>query len=201
MENKNTGERFCTECSKRLEKTNKKQICSHECHLVRRRKWHAKNREKINARQREEYHNGTRKQYAKDYEKTFFGHLMRMYRNMKSRTLGIQKMKAHLYQGKELLSKEQFYEWAQNHKDYKRLYKKWVASGYERRLVPTVDRIDSNKGYVIDNMRWLTHSENSRLGSESLKRKRAEQRDSLNSVETQRGKVEEPTPPQKRSRK
>lgn len=99
------------------------------------------------------------------YEKTFNGYLMRMYRNMKSRITGIQWRKEHLYKGKELLSKEDFYNWAKNHEDYKKLYENYVKSGYEQKLAPTVDRIDSSKGYIIENMRWLTHSENSRLGN------------------------------------
>ena len=45
----------------------------------------------------------------KKYEKTPNGFLMRMYRNMKSRISGIQHKKAHLYAGKELMTKEQFY--------------------------------------------------------------------------------------------
>ena len=41
----------------------------------------------------------------------------------------------------------------------------YEKSDYDRRLCPTVDRIDSKKGYTMDNMQWLTHSENSRRGS------------------------------------
>jgi hypothetical protein len=83
---------------------------------------------------------------------------------MKSRIYGIQKAKAHLYEGKFLLNKEEFYEWALSHKEYKRLHNNWVKSGYDRKLCPTVDRINSSEGYTKDNIRWLTHSENSRLG-------------------------------------
>lgn len=49
--------------------------------------------------------------YTKRYEKTEAGFLMRMYRNMKSRVTGVQSKKAHLYKGKDLLAKEDFYEW------------------------------------------------------------------------------------------
>lgn len=81
------------------------------------------------------------------------GFCMRLYRNMKSRVLGIQKPKAHLYAGISLLSKEDFYSWIFNNKEFYTLFEKWEISGYDRRLTPSVDRIDSNLGYEESNMR------------------------------------------------
>lgn len=121
-------------------------------------------REEKNKKQRErraKNHNiDTRK-----YEKTPKGLLMRKYRNMQSRVTGIQKLKAHLYKGKSLLKREDFYSWAFDNEDFNRLYIDWVESGYDRKLCPTVDRIDPKYGYVLENMRWITHSENSSLGA------------------------------------
>lgn len=114
-------------------------------------------------RQRE-YRKATGNAATKKYERTPKGKLMRLYRNMRSRINGVQKSKAHLYAGKSLLSKEEFYDWAESHPDWLKLYSNWVESGFDRKLAPTVDRIDPSKGYELSNMRWLTHSENSRLG-------------------------------------
>ena len=114
-----------------------------------------------------EYRKKNKNRCTKNYEKTKKGFLMRKYRNMQSRVLGIQKKKSHLYKGLGILDREDFYDWALKHPDYEKLFKEWKNSGYERGLCPTVDRIDSTKGYHLENMRWLTHSENSRLGSES----------------------------------
>ena len=105
--------------------------------------------------------------WTKKYEKTKKGFLVRMYRNMKSRTAGIQKKKAHLYEGLTLLDKELFYDWALSSDEFHQMFKDWEDSGYDRRLTPTVDRIDSSIGYELHNMQWLTHSENSRKGCES----------------------------------
>lgn len=102
---------------------------------------------------------------TKKYEKTHKGFLMRLYRNMKSRVAGIQKKCIHLYYGKELLPKDEFYNWANSSPEFYRIFDKYEKSGYDRKEAPTVDRIDPSKGYSIDNMRWITHSENSRLGS------------------------------------
>lgn len=102
---------------------------------------------------------------TKRYEKTINGFLMRLYRNMKSRISGVQKEKYHLYEGKELLSKDEFYEWAKSNDTFLALFDEYKKNEYDRRLAPSVDRIDSSKGYELSNMEFVTHSENSRRGS------------------------------------
>lgn len=99
------------------------------------------------------------------YEKTKSGFLMRLYRNMKSRVSGVQRAKYHLYAFCSLLPKEEFYTWANSSKEFHQLFNEWELSGYNRKLTPSVDRVDSNRGYSLDNMEWVTHSENSRRGS------------------------------------
>src|SRR5690349_3320402 len=101
---------------------------------------------------------------TKRYEHTKHGKLMRCYRNMRSRIEGVQRHKWHLYAGKSLLTKESFYAWALADREFHRLYRKWVESGYQRALAPSVDRVDPKRGYEIGNMQWVTHSENSRRG-------------------------------------
>lgn len=101
---------------------------------------------------------------TKKYERTKKGKLMRNYRNMQSRINGIQWQKAHLYEGKALIEKDEFYDWAMSDPEFHRLFDDWEASGYDRKLSPSVDRKDSSLGYVPFNMEWVTHSENSRRG-------------------------------------
>lgn len=117
-------------------------------------------------RQRE-YRYKTHNKCTHKYEKTMNGFLMRLYRNMQSRVEGVQWKKAHLYKGLSILSRKVFYAWAISHKDFNKLWIEWVASEYNRKLTPTVNRIDPKKGYELGNMEWLTHSENSRLGNYS----------------------------------
>lgn len=122
------------------------------------------NRERRNRLQRERRRvNGNAS--AKMYEKTPAGFLMRLYRNMQSRINGVQKAKYHLYRGKSLLSREAFYAWGLASDEFHRLMADYHESGFARRLAPSVDRIDSSKGYSIDNMEWVTMSENSRRGA------------------------------------
>lgn len=103
--------------------------------------------------------------YTRKYEKTKSGFLVRLYRNMLSRVTGIQRAKYHLYAGCSLLPKDEFYSWAKSSEDFLRLFREWEWSGYDRKLTPSVDRIDSTYGYQLDNMEWVTHSENSRRGT------------------------------------
>ena len=106
---------------------------------------------------------------TKKYEKTPNGFLVRLYRNMKSRITGVQKDKFHLYEGKYLLGKEEFYKWAKDNPNFLLLLKEYENSNYDRKLAPSVDRVNSKLGYFIDNMEWVTHSENSRRGANNKK--------------------------------
>lgn len=99
---------------------------------------------------------------TKKYERTKKGKLMRTYRNMQSRVQGILWMKAHLYGGLPIIERKPFYDWAWADPEFHRLFDAWVASGYSCGESPSIDRIDPEKGYVEDNMRWLSHRENSR---------------------------------------
>lgn len=114
-----------------------------------------------------EYRIRTNNVATRKYEKTINGFLMRLYRNMESRITGVQWKKAHLYEGKYLLPREEFYSWALSSREFQQLFEDWTVSDYERRLAPSVDRVDSDKGYEVSNMEWVTMSENSRRGAVS----------------------------------
>lgn len=68
------------------------------------------------------------------------------------------------YSGMELLSRDDFRTWAKSQGQLYALYHDWNKEGHTRKFMPTVDRIDSSQGYILGNIRWLTQSENSRLG-------------------------------------
>lgn len=103
--------------------------------------------------------------HTKRYEKTVNGFLMRTYRNMQSRVTGVQQKKAHLYLGYDLLSRELFYAWSKSNENFISLFSVWEQSGYERKLTPSIDRLNSKLGYVLENLQWITHSENSKKGA------------------------------------
>ena len=105
---------------------------------------------------------------TKKYEKTKKGFLMRKYHHMRGRIEGHSYYPgAHMWAGKELLPKDEFYNWAMNRPEFHQLFEEWEKSGYERKLCPSVDRIDSSKGYIIGNMEFVTFSVNCTRGSHS----------------------------------
>lgn len=112
-------------------------------------------------RKQREYRKRTGNAVTKRYERTKKGKLMRTYRNMQSRVLGILKQKRHLYEGLPILDRNDFYEWALSCPEFHELYDGWAASGYQCGESPSVDRIDPDRGYVVGNMQWLTHRANS----------------------------------------
>ena len=71
---------------------------------------------------------------------------------MKSRVTGVQWKKAHLYEGKSLLPKQDFYDWALESDEFRTLFINWSLSGYDRKLSPSINRIDTEKGYELGNI-------------------------------------------------
>ena len=96
----------------------------------------------------------------KAYEKTKQGFLMRLYHNMQSRVKGIQKNHAKYYEGLPIIEKKTFYFWAMKSIKFHKLFYEWQQSGYDRKLVPSIDRKDNTKGYTIENIQFLTLSNN-----------------------------------------
>jgi hypothetical protein len=62
--------------------------------------------------------------------------------------------------GKPILAKEDFMEWSMYNVDFLLLFKRWKALGYPKELSPSIDRIDNDKGYTLDNMQWITWKAN-----------------------------------------
>lgn len=116
-------------------------------------------REEANKKQRERRRiNGYKN--SKKYEKTRKGFLMRVYRNMLSRVTGVVKNKQHLYMGKSIMDKNDFYEYSLTNERFNTLFDEWKECGCDRKKTPSIDRIDPLKGYDIDNVQWVTFSEN-----------------------------------------
>jgi hypothetical protein len=107
----------------------------------------------------------TRQGYCSSHKKrvTTSAFLGNLYSKMLRRTKGKDTKNPHLYVGKTILPREVFKEWSMNHPHFLSLYKRWVLSGYDRKLAPSVNRMDSKRGYTLDNIEWVTFSQNASL--------------------------------------
>ena len=77
----------------------------------------------------------------------------RMYRN---------QVEHSRYRGhpRPLYTLEEFKQWVLQHPNYDKLYEQYKSSGYDKELVPSVDRLDSSRGYSFDNIQLITFKEN-----------------------------------------
>lgn len=96
---------------------------------------------------------------------TINSYLSSSYSGMKRRVEGRHVHNRGNWKGKPILPRDVFVQWAKNHPDFLSLYKRYVMNDFDRKLAPSINRIDSNKGYTLDNMEWLTSSQNSGLAS------------------------------------
>lgn len=102
---------------------------------------------------------------ASKYRKTKQGLLSLVYRNQvlhsKNRGHTAPEYNMHEFKGKYI-----------NDETYLALYDEWVTSGYNKKLTPSFDRLDDNKGYSFSNLnRWMTWMENNEKGWSSSKKK------------------------------
>lgn len=103
--------------------------------------------------------------YDKDRIRNNFNYIfIHRYSGMKQRTEGRTKRK-YTCLGKKIMTKEEFIDWCyekNNFDKFIKLHNKWRKEKYIRIYAPSIDRVDNNKGYTIDNIRWITQQQNSK---------------------------------------
>lgn len=72
------------------------------------------------------------------------------------------------YYGKEYCSKEEFLNKFKNNKQFLDLFRRWQDSNFEYKEIPSINRLDNNKGYLPDNLEFITHSKNAGIDKEKL---------------------------------
>lgn len=97
-------------------------------------------------------------------ERSLEGLLVLRYRCMRNRVKGKMTASPKYFIGRDLMSYEAFLEWSLIDENYLRIHREWEGSGYSSELSPSIDRWDSNKGYTLGNIEWVTTEENSKRG-------------------------------------
>ena len=66
------------------------------------------------------------------------------------------------YLGLEKCSREEFINKFQHDEQFLKQWNIWKENNFKRGFAPSIDRIDSSKGYTLDNLQFLSNIENAR---------------------------------------
>jgi hypothetical protein len=101
----------------------------------------------------------------KVYRMTPKGYLSVTYDNMKRR------VRTHpRYLSLELLKRSEFYKFAVNNRVFLRLLQAYKLSGKQRKYAPSIERRNPENGYTLNNIEFITLSENSKRSRITCKR-------------------------------
>lgn len=64
-------------------------------------------------------------------------------------------------------SKKELITWFKKQKNYIILYNNWIISWYDKQKIPSVDRIDDSKTYIIDNIQLMSWEDNCKKARDS----------------------------------
>ena len=112
-----------------------------------------------NLAEKKEYYS----KYEKDRQRNNFVRIFQhRFSGIKSRVLGKSK-RDYKVKGSKMFTKEQFTSWCYKKKNFDKFIKlhgEWKDGGFERRLCPSIDRINENGFYTIGNIQWIQQWKN-----------------------------------------
>jgi hypothetical protein len=99
--------------------------------------------------------------YRKSYTTNRLYYLRRRYTAMLQRAEGRSRYPTGS-NGLPICTREEFLNWCEETKDdFEKLWKVYEEADYSFPLAPSVDRIDNDRGYELENIRWITVHDNS----------------------------------------
>ena len=94
-----------------------------------------------------------KKEYLRLYRKTKIGLITQIYNHQKQKSV-LRNHEQPKYTRLELI------EWCTSQDIFDKLYKEWENSNYNKKLIPSIDRLDDYKGYSFNNIQIITWEEN-----------------------------------------
>lgn len=110
------------------------------------------------------------REYMREYRKSLPAKIYRMWEKMNAR-LSLQRgdVGANCYAGiRVLITKEEFCTFAESSEELKDLYNTWSLSGYKRKDIPCLSRINPDLNYTLNNIQFISRSEQSRRDANRL---------------------------------
>lgn len=109
------------------------------------------------------------RQYDKNRQRYSFERIFQHKYSMMKQAVEGRSVHPRSCRGKELCAKTEFILWCRkNISEFKRLHREYVESGFDKKKAPSVDRINPNRGYSLDNIQWLSLSDNCKRKSKSI---------------------------------
>jgi hypothetical protein len=97
--------------------------------------------------------------WSKKERRSYDGYLRSIYRSACERVATRKTTAQHITFTLGELKKH-----ARLRTQYPKLHEAWVKSGYDTRLSPSIDRIDNTGDYSLDNVQFITKSQNAAKG-------------------------------------
>jgi SPX domain protein involved in polyphosphate accumulation len=98
------------------------------------------------------------RQYKRRTRPSFY--LGTCYSEIKRRCTHETYGKRNYKKGMKFCTKKEFFDKFLNDKNFLKQYKIWQESEFKRGLAPSIDRINSNGDYLINNLRFISNIEN-----------------------------------------
>lgn len=94
--------------------------------------------------------------------------LKRVWNNIKIRCTNKYHSTAKYYYGKKYCDRDEFINYFKNNKTFLKLFKRWAKFDYEYKEIPSINRKNNDLGYLLENLEFITHSENCGINKEKL---------------------------------
>lgn len=152
---------FPRDKSKRSGLGSKCRSCKNRASLV-----HYKKTEEEQRAKKREYYKANKKEIASRKQKNYRTN-KRLYLSRKYSSIQAHIKYTKSYKGRKCtFTREEFVLFGLGSGAFHTLWDNWIASGYERAESPSIDRVKENGNYTLDNIQFLTFSENAIKGNE-----------------------------------